>query len=530
MTELFRGSVLILAPAAMLLVAVLARFHPGKHPTRVCHALTSASIVGMVASAALLFFVSSSGAIAGELFGSPLLGALLRADVLSAVVLVMVSILVAVIARYSQTYLDGDPGHGRFLGLLAATAASVELLVVSNHLVLFWVAWVATSLCLRGLLLFHSERPRAVIAARKEFVASRVGDALLALALFQVYRVYGTADIGAVLSSPAPETDGGALSAIGWLLAMTALLKSAQFPVHGWLVETMETPTPVSALLHAGVLNAGPLLILRFAQVFELGQFGPVTLLVVGGFTAGFASAVRTTQPSVKVALGYSSAAHMGFTLFVCGLGAYSVAALHLVAHSFYKAHAFLSAGSAVDGAQASQVRLSAPELGAARTIVSFIASVSTCVAVAWLFGITVWEAPALVLVGVVLSLGLAQLLALGVGGSRAGQVSLKIIAAAVAVAFVFFGLEEVVRSALASSLPSEATSRAVPLVVGAFVVLVWALILFFQTLGWRSRAPWSNRLRVHLREGFYANIWFDRAVSAMSVGSTPSKENGAFA
>ncbi len=120
----------------------------------------------------------------------------------------------------------------------------------------------------------------------------------------------------------------------------------------------METPTPVSALLHAGILNAGPFIAIRMAFVIDGANLATTLLIVVGGLTAVFASVVLLTQPSVKVALGYSSAAHMGFMLMVCGMGIYPAALLHLVAHSFYKAHAFLSSGSAIDEARAAKVAL----------------------------------------------------------------------------------------------------------------------------------------------------------------------------
>ena len=133
------------------------------------------------------------------------------------------------------------------------------------------------------------------------------------------------------------------------LLAIAALLKSAQFPTHGWLTEVMETPTPVSALLHAGVINAGGFLLIRFADVMLLAPGVLAALVMIGGFTALFGSLVMLTQPAVKTSLAWSTVAQMGFMIFECGLALFPLALLHIVAHSLYKAHSFLASGGAVE-------------------------------------------------------------------------------------------------------------------------------------------------------------------------------------
>ncbi len=139
-----------------------------------------------------------------------------------------------------------------------------------------------------------------------------------------------------------------AITAAGFLAA-AALLKSAQFPVHGWLTEVMETPTPVSALLHAGVINAGGFLLIRFADVMLLAPGVLAVLVMVGGFTALFGGLVMLTQPAVKTSLAWSTVAQMGFMILECGLGLFPLALLHIVAHSLYKTHSFLASGEAVE-------------------------------------------------------------------------------------------------------------------------------------------------------------------------------------
>jgi NAD(P)H-quinone oxidoreductase subunit 5 len=191
-------------------------------------------------------------------------------------------------------------------------------------------------------------------AARKKFIVARLGDAALLAAAVLLVAAYGTADIGAILRAARAGAGGNLACCAAGLLALAAFLKSAQFPTHGWLTEVMETPTPVSALLHAGVINAGGFLLIRFADVMLLAPGVLAVLLIVGGFTALFGGLVMLTQPAVKTSLAWSTVAQMGFMIFECGLGLFALALLHIVAHSLYKAHAFLaSAGQVRSRAQA---------------------------------------------------------------------------------------------------------------------------------------------------------------------------------
>lgn len=133
------------------------------------------------------------------------------------------------------------------------------------------------------------------------------------------------------------------------MLALAAVRKSAQFPTHGWLTEMMEAPTPVSALLHAGVVNGGGFLLIRFADLMLLSPGVLAVLAMLGGFTALFGALVMLTQPAVKTSLAWSTVAQMGFMILQCGLALFPLALLHIVAHSLYKAHAFLASGGAVE-------------------------------------------------------------------------------------------------------------------------------------------------------------------------------------
>jgi NAD(P)H-quinone oxidoreductase subunit 5 len=289
----------------------------------------------------------------------------------------------------------------------------------------------------------------------------------------------------------------------------------------------METPTPVSALLHAGILNAGPFLILRFAPVVDPAQGAAWILMVGGGFTAIFASVVLRTQPSVKVALGYSSAAHMGFMLFVCGLGVYPAAALHLVAHSFYKAHAFLSAGSAVEQAQAHRVVVSDRGWSARRVLLGMTIAVATYAGVAAASGLTPWEHSSLLIVGAIVVLGLTQLIGSGLDRKASASVYARIIGLAGAVTVAFFGLEELFRHLLLDSLPALSAPSNSSLVVAVTIATTWALAVGIQLSGWGRNSLLARHARVHLRNGLYANALFDRLVDAQRVFPSSSTREG---
>lgn len=518
LAELLPHFLPLLAPVTLLLVTAVSRFQAGRWPIAVERSLAVATGVGVVASLASAFLLAAR-AVSPEASG---IDALVRLDGLGVTMLVMVSVLVAAIGRFSSTYLEGDGRHGAFLGRLAATAASVQVLVLANDLVVFWLAWVATSVCLHQLLLFYPERPRAQIAARKKFLVARLGDLFLGVAFLLLWWHFETTSLTALFTALSSAAGSALLTACAVLLVLTALLKSAQFPTHGWLVEVMEAPTPVSALLHAGVLNAGPFLILRFAPVVELALVSQWLLIAVGGCTALFASVVLLTQPSVKVALGYSSAAHMGFSLFVCGIGVYPAAALHLVAHSFYKAHAFLSSGSTVEATKSARIELPRPTRSPLALALGMVGALSTYAAVGALLGVTPGDDPALLLVGCVLMLGLTQFLATGLDPRAGFRVHARVIAAAAAVTATFFALEALACFALAGSIPARASTSLARLAPGVAIIVAGLLVIAAQQLGRERLPPQLEQLRIHLRHGLYLNAYFDRLVRAFPARTMP--------
>ena len=280
------------------------------------------------------------------------LSSLFRFDALTGVMLALVACIGVVIVRYSQRYLSGQPGVARYRRWLAATLASTAILVSANHLLLLAAAWTVSGLCLHQLLTFFTTRPQALIAAHKKFLLSRIADLFIFGGVIVLGRAADTMFIDALVQraaqwqSIAPSLPWGAV-----LLACGVIIRSAQLPFHGWLIQVMEAPTPVSALLHAGIVNMGGFVMIRLAGVMTHMEYAQLLLVVVGATTAVLAGLVMMTRVSVKVALAWSTCAQMGFMLLECGLGAYPLALLHLVAHSLYKAHAFLSSGNRVNDA-----------------------------------------------------------------------------------------------------------------------------------------------------------------------------------
>lgn len=506
--------------AAFGLVALAATRRSGRQAGAIGRMGGIASVAGIAVGVGALVATLVAGTSTSPTIGTADLGLSVRLDPLSATMLAMITALAAVVFRYSRTYLDGSDRHGAFLGRLAATIAAVEVMVVAGNLVVLVGAWVLTSLTLHRLLVFHRDRPRAVVAARKKFIVARLGDVMLLAAAVALYRTTGTGDLGRIFAEAAAAPATWAVTGLGLAavcLALAAALKSAQFPTHGWLVEVMETPTPVSALLHAGILNAGPFLALRMAYVLDANRVATTALLVVGGLTAVFASIVLLTQPSVKVALAYSSAAHMGFMLMVCGMGLYPAALLHLVAHSFYKAHAFLASGSVIDEQRAADVRLPRRLGRPARIGASAALAIALYLPLALVLGIDILGEPVLVAVGAVLVLGTTQLIAPALDSTGSLGGTIRALGMAAGVTISFFTLEAGAHLLLGTTVP-ELTERApVQLLLIGLVLAAFASVVLVQIVE-PTRAPeqWRRHLAVHVRNGLYANAVYDRLIGAL--------------
>ncbi|MBC7538234.1 MAG: hypothetical protein H7281_05400 [Bacteriovorax sp.] len=276
-----------------------------------------------------------------------------KIDTISSLMILMITLLGAIISKYSLRYLNGEKRQVYFYKYLFLTITSVSILVLSNNLIMFFAMWLLSSFGLHKLLLYSPDRKQAVAAAWKKFFVSRLGDIALLFAIVITYQTFGTFDFSKLfiaangISYNSQEAYN--LSVIGILFVLGAMSKSAQFPFHFWLPETMETPAPVSALMHAGIINAGGFLIIRLSPMLKHAETAHLVLTFFGSITAVFGALVMITQNDIKKKLAYSTISQMGVMMVSCGLGAYSLALFHIIAHSFYKSHAFLSTGFLVE-------------------------------------------------------------------------------------------------------------------------------------------------------------------------------------
>jgi len=449
---LLAGSPLLYGVAATAAMASTARPEIGWRIARwsATLALVAAllSLAGLLASGAALM----RGPVLAPLGDAGALHISLRSDALGGLMLLLVSFIGWVIVGYSHSYLGGAQGQPRYIRGLMLTLAAVSLLVVTNNLGMLALAWIATSLALHGLLTFFDQRPQALIAAHKKFLASRVADLCLLGGVAIIGHQFGTLEIDRVIAAAhaLPEISGP-MQAAALLLAVSALLKCAQLPVHGWLIQVMEAPTPVSALLHAGVVNLGGFLLIRVGVLVAGVPAAQTLLVVMGSVTAVVAALVMTTRISIKVSLAWSTCAQMGFMLMQCGLGLHALALLHLVAHSLYKAHAFLGAGGAVEQNRLKQMTPPAPPLGSLTWGLGALFGMAVVAAAALAWGFTRATEPALWAVGGILALALVPLLTgpllrAGKWGALAG------LGAAFVVALAYFGLHAVFSGWLAGS------------------------------------------------------------------------------
>jgi NAD(P)H-quinone oxidoreductase subunit 5 len=455
-------------------------------------------------------------AITGPLHTPALPGIGLWFDSLTAVMFVLVSFVGAIVVHYSRNYMAGDPDHGRFTKWLCLTLAAVLVLIVSGNLVQFAVAWLATSIGLGRLLLFYRDRPAAILAERKKFIASRIGDLCIAGAMLLLYRSFGGLDYATLFAgAKALSATPGAIHAAAGLFVAAALLKSAQFPLHGWLIEVMETPTPVSALLHAGIINAGGFLLLRFSPIVGLSTPALDVLVLVGGFTALFGSVVMLTQSSIKVSLAWSTIAQMGFMMLQCGLGAWSAALLHIVAHSLYKAHAFLSSGSVIDLARASWSPSPGGAPHPARMGIAVGLVLAVTLLVATVFGATITEQPGVFALGAIMLLGLTHLIAQSIDERPNGFVVLRTLGLTLLVATAYFGLQWAAAQVVAGAVPAAAPMRGLATIVAVIIVVAaFAAVTVLQgSLARSGGTPRWQALHVHVANGFYVNTIANRLV-----------------
>ncbi|PBB69045.1 NADH-quinone oxidoreductase subunit L [Mesorhizobium sp. WSM4312] len=336
---------------------------------------------GFLVIAAMLSWVAffTVGFGHGEVFTVPVLrwiqsGGLeaswaLRIDTLTVVMLVVVNTVSALVHIYSIGYMHHDPNRPRFFAYLSLFTFAMLMLVTADNLVQMFFGWEGVGLASYLLIGFWYKKPSANAAAIKAFVVNRVGDFGFALGIFGVFVLFGSVNLGTIFANaatfvPAEGAPQGAavltflghaldkqaaMTVVCLLLFMGAMGKSAQVPLHTWLPDAMEGPTPVSALIHAATMvTAGVFMLARLSPLFELSHSALTVVTFIGAFTAFFAATVGLVQNDIKRVIAYSTCSQLGYMFVALGVGAYGAAIFHLFTHAFFKALLFLGSGSVI--------------------------------------------------------------------------------------------------------------------------------------------------------------------------------------
>jgi NADH-quinone oxidoreductase subunit L len=271
-------------------------------------------------------------------------------DPLSVTMLLFVTGVGALITMYSIGYMHGDERFPRFFAYMNLFAASMIILVLGSSFLVTFLGWEGVGLCSYLLISFWFERPSAAAGGKKAFITNRVGDFGFMLAMFLIFAHLGSLDYGVTLSK-ASSLSGGTATAIALLLFLGAVGKSAQLPLHVWLPDAMEGPTPVSAMLHAATMvTAGVFLVVRAHPFYAHSGSAADVVAWVGAITALFAATVAMVNNDIKRVLAYSTISQLGYMFLAAGVGAYGAAMFHMVTHAFFKALLFLGAGSVMHG------------------------------------------------------------------------------------------------------------------------------------------------------------------------------------
>ena len=284
-------------------------------------------------------------------------------DRLTAVMLVLVTTVSTLVHIYTIGYMRKEPGYARFFAYIALFTFSMLMLVMADNLLQLFVFWEAVGLCSYLLIGHWYERPSACAAATKAFLVNRVGDFGFILGLFLVWYSFGTLDYAPVFAK-APDLAQQSLNMLApiggtWELSLITLIclllfigaigKSAQVPLHVWLPDAMEGPTPISALIHAATMvTAGVFMVARFAPLYNLSPAAMTVVALVGGLTMILGATIALTQTDIKRVVAYSTMSQLGYMVMACGLGAYGAGIYHLLTHGAFKALLFLGCGSVI--------------------------------------------------------------------------------------------------------------------------------------------------------------------------------------
>ena len=328
--------------------------------------VVTSSLVGLSAIIScyyLYLFISGSEALNFVIFnwissGSLNLNWSIYIDALTAVMLVVVTVVSFLVHVYSIGYMSHDPDKPRFMGYLSLFTFAMLMLITSDNFLQLFFGWEGVGLASYLLIGFWFKKPSANAAAIKAFVVNRVGDFGLAIGIFLIYKYTGTLNFSEVFQSIPSLVDkkinfigieGNIITFICVFLFIGAMGKSAQLFLHTWLPDAMEGPTPVSALIHAATMvTAGVFLVVRCSPIYEYSAISQSLIITVGASTAFFAATIGLVQNDIKKIIAYSTCSQLGYMFFAAGIGAYHIAIFHLFTHAFFKALLFLCAGSVI--------------------------------------------------------------------------------------------------------------------------------------------------------------------------------------
>ena len=281
-------------------------------------------------------------------------------DRLSALMMILISIVGTIIYRYSVNYMYQDPCYRRFLALIGFTTFVLLCMVASANLVMLFVFWQLLSYLL-SLLAHNLTHVATLKGAFRTFTLLRVGDVAFLAGIVLAHSLYGTVEFQELFAraaespitlSPFPGVEMTGVTAVTLLIFIGAMSKSAQVPLHLWLPSSLYAPTPVHALLHAGIINAGGFLMNRLAPLYGLSSATLHVAFVIGMLTAVLGASMMLTQNDIKKTLGFSTIGQMGYMIMECGLGAFALAVFHLIAHGLFKATVFLNCGNVIHKAR----------------------------------------------------------------------------------------------------------------------------------------------------------------------------------
>ncbi|HEX5485383.1 MAG TPA: NADH-quinone oxidoreductase subunit L [Limnobacter sp.] len=412
-----------------------------------------------------------------------------------------------IVLGFSERYLIDEANQHAYVAKVLLCLGLIETVVQTESLVWMFLAWGALLVTMNRLLLFYPDRP----AARWVVIKKTCFDVLTGLCLFAVLTVMWL-QTGKVNVTLADVAVGPHSAWAGFFLAIACVLTTAQLPFHGWLIQVMEAPTPVSALLHAGVVNLAGYILLRLHVLVEYSLAGRYVLVAVGGITAVCCAFVLMTRISIKVRLAWSTCAQMGFMLMECGLGLYSMAVLHLIGHSLYKAYAFLSSGDSVSDAIKNvfvvRYRRDQIRLNPYHAVFALIMSLFMVWIVQWIVGlfVTLHESW---MVAVFLASGLWPLLWLPEGSDNA--LWRKAILQFVGIVLAYW----VVSALMSEGLPPAVVSSS----NFSWVLALFALLFVVQLIVWfQPNSNWVSRWYGWVYNGFYLDDFINQIIRKLPI------------